>query len=1119
MEDCVETLVPVTVRGGRVMSSAVTATFVFTDMVDSTATAARIGPDAAEHLRHTHFHLLRGAVQASGGTEVKSLGDGLVVVYSSPSRAVRGAVGMQQAIEHHNRSAALQLAVRIGMSTGEAVEEEGDFFGDPVVEAARLCAAASGGQILASDIVRLMVGRRISQTFIAVGPMELKGIPQPVDAVEVVWEPLSRDASVPLPGRLVIAATEALFGFFGRAPELSVLNEARKRAHTSERVQVVLVAGEAGIGKTALVARAARAAHAEGSVVLFGHADEDLGIAYQPWIEVFETLARQGDPVLVGGLRAAQRGALAHLVPEIGDEGLQVADPDMERLLLLEAATELLASASKEASVLVVLDDLQWADTASLQMLRHLIASTTPMDVVISCTYRNTDLGRGSLLTKLLSDLHREANVARFVVRGLEDEELIELLEAAAGHQLDQRGVGLAHALHRETDGNPFFIAEIVRHLGETGGIFLGEDRRWRIAAGLEEVGLPTSVRDVVGRRVERLGDEALRALSIAAVIGQEFDLGVLAEVTNQDEDRLLDLIDAAASAAVLVEAQTAERYRFAHALIQHSLYDELSPARRQRAHHRIAEALEARASGDDLASLAELARHWAAATRPADLDKALRYVRRAGDAARSALAPEEAIRWYQQALDLIARQSPPDDHQRGELLATLGAVQTQVSHPEGRDTLLQAARLARQLNDKDVLVQAALGFSPFALVGWVAGDDDAKLVIRAALERISPEVTPTRARLLAALSMTYDLRTGGQERGNLAHQAVDVARRAGDDATFVDVVDLASPMLDRPDRLEEYLNNIEAAATMADQIGDPVLQSRIRARLLGARYKMADIERADVVIGEIETFAEAIGLPAQRWQHAGFVTTRLLLAGDASAAETANERLLEIGTAAGVPETLAAFGGMLYAIRLHQGRLSEIADLFLQAASDNPSIAALRSAVPVLFCELDRIDEAREHLAADAATGFDYPYDTTWLGAIVNLADAAANLGYRIAAGTLVERLAPFANQVVVPAGIMVCGAAARPLARLLTLLGRYEEAERWFETAHDIDGRLQAPYWTARGELDHADLCLARHADHDMTRARDLATAAEALATEYGCSALARRAANILADIGITE
>src|SRR5262245_34939160 len=306
------------------MSASVTATFVFTDLVDSTATAARLGPDAADELRQTHFRLLRGAVLASGGTEVKNLGDGLMLTYSSPSRALAGAVGMQQAIEHHNRSGAEQLGVRIGIGTGEATEEDGDYFGDPVVVAARLCAAASGGQILADNIVRLMVGRHATQTFVEVGPLELKGIPEPVDAVEVLWEPAQVAGSVPLPGRLVGAATDALFGFFGRGLELEGMHEARKRAQSLQRCQVVFVAGEAGMGKTALVAQVARTAHSEGSIVLFGHSDEDLGVAYQPWIEVVSGLVRHGDAEVIAGLRAAQRGALARLVPEVGGDADRV---------------------------------------------------------------------------------------------------------------------------------------------------------------------------------------------------------------------------------------------------------------------------------------------------------------------------------------------------------------------------------------------------------------------------------------------------------------------------------------------------------------------------------------------------------------------------------------------------------------------------------------------------------------------------------------------------------------------------------------------------------------------------------------------------------------------------
>ncbi|MGO9875721.1 MAG: ATP-binding protein [Acidimicrobiia bacterium] len=1079
---------------------------MFTDLVDSTATAARLGPDAAEELRQTHFRLLRGAVVASGGVEVKNLGDGLMVMFSSPSRALAGAVGMQQAIHHHNRSASEPLGVRIGMSTGEAVEEDGDYFGDPVVVAARLCAAAEGGQILAADLVRLMVGSHAAQTFGAIGPLVLKGLAEPVEAVEVLWEPAVVAGSVPLPGRLVGAASDALFGFFGRGAELAVLEEACKQARTTKRCQAVFVAGEAGMGKTALVAQVARTAHGDGAVVLVGHADEDVGISYQPWIEVLSTLARDGDPELLAGLRSAQRSALGRLVPEIGSDTDRVADSDTERLLLWAGTGELLAAASQHAPVLVVLDDLHWADTASLQLLRHVIASTTAMNLTIACTYRDTDLTRGDALNKLLADLHREANVTRIALAGLEDVEVIELLAAAAGHDLDDNGVGLAHALRRETDGNPFFTAEVIRHLGETGGIVLGDDGRWTVADDLAEIGLPSSVRDVVGRRVERLGDEALRVLCLASVIGREFNIGLLAQLTDVDEDPLLDLMDTAVTAAVLVESELADRYRFAHALIQHSLYDELSPTRRARAHQRIAETLEATTVADDAGTLAELAHHWVAATRPADLDKAIGYVRRAGDAARDALAPDDAIRWYQQALDLLDRQSAPDQHSRAQLLVALGTQQSRAVQPEYRDTLTRAADLAEELGDTDTLVQAALGFSAFG-GGGVVGVDAAKRVLRAALDATGSDNSSTRARLLAAYSEAHDFGLEWRERRDLALEAIEVARLAGDDTAFVEVLTNTFLSLATPESRDQTIADVERAVAIADRLGDPYLRCTTRFPLIWARYQRADLAGARTAIDDMATLADQLGLPNERWLVAQARTGGLLLAGHADDAEQANEHALELGISAGTDTALATFGGILYLIRQHHGRVDEIADLFIDAARDNPSIAALRAIVPLLLCEVGRTGEAAEGLDDEAHNGFDFPHDALYLEALTALVEAAALTRHEESARVLLEQLTPFATHVQCSSTI-VSGSVARPLARAATMLGNYDQAEQWFATAHDIHTKLQAPYWTARGQLDHADLCLARRADGDLNRARKLATTAAATAAEYGCAGLSKRA-----------
>ena len=381
------------------------------------------------------------------------------------------------------------------------------------------------------------------------------------------------------------------------------------------------------------------------------------------------------------------------------------------------------------------------------------------------------------------------------------------------------------------------------------------------------------------------------------------------------------------------------------------------------------------------------------------------------GDAARDTLAPDDAIRWYQQALDLVARQTPPDEHQRAELLAELGTAQRQAAHPEYRDTLLEAATLAQQLDDTDILVQAALG-SPNG--PREVGDDGAKPVIRAALDRIDTDPTATRARLLAALAAAHDASLEWQTRRDLSREAVDIARGAGDDATFVDMIDTACTQLATPDHRDQVVDDVARAVAMADRIGDPVLRARIRFPMMWAQYQRADIVGADTVLSEMEALTQIVGLPHPRWQHAIVAIGRLLLDGHVDQAETANERVIEIGTAAGMPEALGVFGGVLFVIRQHQGRLDEIADFFIDAARDNPSIAVLRATVIFMLCELGRTDEAHERLAVEATTGFDFPYDITWLDSMHSLADSAATIGDESAARVLVERLAPFASHVV---------------------------------------------------------------------------------------------------------
>ena len=529
------------------MTSTQTVTLLFTDIVGSTEMSSHVGPDEADRLRQSHFSLLRQALSAGEGTEVKNLGDGLMAVFGSPSSAVACAVAMQQGIEQDNRRSPHPLGLRVGMSCGETTVEGGDYFGDPVVEASRICALCDGGQILASEAVRTMAGRRCAHPFSVIGERELKGLPDPITLCEVRWAPATTTAGIRLPDRLE-STSASLFGFFGRQPEKERLLEAVKNAAEGTHL-VALLSGEPGIGKTSLCMEVARATYDLGIPVLYGRCDEDLVVSYQPFAEALTHLVVHADDSLLaehvkdsGSVLSTMVPALAKRLPE--KPGTEKPDPDAERFRLFAGVVNLLSIASADRGLLLILDDLHWADKASLQLLRHVTSSMQLPKVMVMGTYRPSDLHSGSALSDTLASLRRESSAVRIDLVGLDDLEIVEMMEVFAEHKMDQGGVDLGHAIRQETEGNPFFATELLRHLGESGLVYQNEAGRWVASEDLYEKGLPQSVREVVGQRVDRLGEEMRRVLSQAAVIGRDFDAKVLAAVVESDEDALLDVID-----------------------------------------------------------------------------------------------------------------------------------------------------------------------------------------------------------------------------------------------------------------------------------------------------------------------------------------------------------------------------------------------------------------------------------------------------------------------------------------------------------------------------------------------------------------------------------------------
>ena len=324
------------------------------------------------------------------------------------------------------------------------------------------------------------------------------------------------------------------------------------------------------------------------------------------------------------------------------------------------------------------------------------------------------------------------------------------------------------------------------------------------------------------------------------------------------------------------------------------------------------------------------------------------------------------------------------------------------------------------------------------------------------------------------------------RERRDLALEAVDVARLAGDDTAFVEVLTTTFLSLATPEYRDQTIADVERAVAIADRLGDPYLRCTTRYPLIWARYQRADLAGARTAIDDMATLADQLGLPNELYMVALARTGGLLLAGHADDAERANQHTLELGISAGKTEALAIFGGMLYLVRQHQGRVDEMADLFIDAARDNPSIASLRAIVPLLMCEVGRTGEAAESARRRSPPGLRLP-------ARHHLPRRAHLVGRgRRAHPTRGERTQSCSNSsprsppTYCAPGPTVSGSVARPLARAATMLGDYDQAEQWFATAHDIHTKLQAPFWTATGQLDHAELCLARRGEGDIENAR---------------------------------
>ncbi len=907
--------------------------------------------------------------------------------------------------------------------------------------------------------------------------------------------------------------------FVGRERELGELTRQWEEASAGQP-RLALVAGEPGVGKTRLAGEIAARLHADGATVLAGSCGEDLGVPFQPFVEALRHQIDHTPGEELGGSLGRYPGELVRLMPELAALVPALppplrSDPETERYRLFDAVGSWLAHASRAAPVLLVVDDLQWAAKPTLLLLRHVARFPDPVRVLVLGTYRDTEITRRHPLAEAIADFRRLAHFVRLSLGGLDRAGVLAFLAEAAGRSLDaDEDLALAAAIHDETEGNPFFVKELLRHLTETGAL-AHRDGRWVTGLPIAELGIPDGVRDVVGRRLSRLSEATNQLLEHATVIGLEFETAVLRAAADLNEQGLTAAIDEAVSARLVSEVPgLGARYRFSHALVRSTLYAELSGPRRTVLHQRVAEAIEAVHSGHLQDHLPALTHHYSRAAAPgAETHKAVEYATQAGDRALAQLAHDEAAADYRQGIELLAlAEGPGDESRRLELLISLGGAQRRAGDGAYRQTLLDAARLAQPHGAADGLARAALANSRFVLTSSGGSVDTERIdVLEAALDRQPAADTQTRARLLATLAMELMLTRDWDRRVKLSDEALAIARRLGDPATLSQVLSGRFYAITAPATLGERLANTAELLALAEHLEDPFATGLALALRCRGTLEAGLLEETDRILAAYGHLAHELGQPTLQWVAAWMRAGRLRLAGQVAESEALVRQALEIGQGTGEPDAPAHHAYQLFWIRYDQGRLEEMEPILLEVLHSYPALSVSRPMLAALYGETARADEAGRYLGSLAAGGFDFAVGPLWASNVILCAITCAPLRDATSAAALYPMIAPYAGQWCFPAAGMPLEVIDHHLGVLATVLGRFDEAEAHFAAAAATHERIGAPAWLARTRLEWARMLLARRQRGDGERARSLAGAAHDGFATIGLVHWAARAAEL--------
>jgi tetratricopeptide (TPR) repeat protein len=795
---------------------------------------------------------------------------------------------------------------------------------------------------------------------------------------------------------------------------------------------VALVAGEPGIGKTRLVTEAV--ARTGCQVVWASCWEGDGAPAYWPWMQLMRGLRPIDERV---SSRADEFPELATVLSRSADGGATDT-----RFALFDAVTDAFAAAAVTRPVVLVIDDLQWADASSIRLLRFLARDPRTRRLAIIAAYRDSAVTADRPLADALGELASRG--LHIHLEGLDEHSVAVLAQALVA---DGTVVPSARLVRRRSGGNPLFVRELARLLDAGTG------------SGARDVQIPSSVRAVVAARLGGLSAPARGALAAAAVIGSEFDVRVLGPMTARSNASVLNAVDEARSVR-LVDAVEGSRFAFAHALVQEVLYDSLSLSERTELHGRAADVIEQQ-HGD--VRISEIAHHRIRSAVGEPDERAVDWAMRAAEHSVDVLAYEQAVAWYGSALGLLPSDRPELE---GELLIQRGNAAIAAGDlPSAREAFRQAAVVARSHGDVDRLARAALGLGAGHGGFEVPLNDHVQIsLLEETLATLGPDPSALRARLLARLSVALSFAEGEVRRRGLSEEAIATARAVGDDSALGYALAVHCDVIAGPEWSEERRDEAAEVVRLARLLGDRELELLGRRLRLVALLELGDMPSADEEVSRFERVADSLRQPLYRWYVPLWHGMRALMRGDLAEAIRLNAEAEHAGRLAHSQNAVLLTLTQRWVCQRAAGEFvesgEELAALLGLQPGGTPllagdSLVRMRAVIAAQLGDVDRVATLIDQLVRTGV--HERAHDSEWLPEMCQLAEVVALVGDGEIAELLLEQLAPYSHRFCVEGiGAAFSGSVSWYLAMLARSLGRTADARAYDIAARDAHQRV---------------------------------------------------------------